>query len=238
MPRLDGRANNALRPVRIIPNYLAYAEGSALIEMGDTHVLCAASIEERVPAFLTGRGKGWVTAEYSLLPRSTQTRTPRESVAGRLQGRTQEIQRLIGRSLRAVVDTTALGERTITIDCDVIQADGGTRCASITGAFVALQLAAAHLLHTGAIARTPIRSAIAAVSAGIVNGQEMLDLDYSEDSSAWVDFNVVMLPGGRFVEVQGTAEREAFALDAMTRLLALAQQGIEQLFAAQKAVLG
>jgi ribonuclease PH len=237
MSRLDGRANNALRPVRIIPNYLAFAEGSALIEMGDTHVLCAASVEEKTPPFLSGRGKGWVTAEYSLLPRSTQTRTPRESGAGRLQGRTQEIQRLIGRSLRAVVDTTALGERTITIDCDVIQADGGTRCASITGAFVALQLAANHLLQTGAIARTPIRAPIAAVSAGIVDGQEMLDLSYLEDSNAWVDFNIVMLPGGRFVEVQGTAEREPFSLEAMTRLLSLAQQGIEQLFAAQKAAL-
>ncbi len=237
MARLDGRANSALRPVRIIPNYLAYAEGSALIEAGETRVLCAASVEEKAPPFLAGRGKGWVTAEYSLLPRSTQTRTQRESVAGRLQGRTQEIQRLIGRSLRSVVDLTALGERTITIDCDVIQADGGTRCASITGAFVALTLATNHLLQMGTIARTPIRSALAAVSVGIVNGEEMLDLTYEEDSSAWVDFNAVMLPGGRFVEIQATAERESFSFESMTRLVALAQQGIEQLFAAQKAAL-
>jgi ribonuclease PH len=237
MPRLDGRAANDLRPIRIIPHYLAFAEGSAMIEMGDTHVLCAASIEDRVPPFLAGRGKGWVTAEYALLPRSTQTRTPRESVAGRQQGRTQEIQRLIGRSLRAVVDTAALGERTITIDCDVIQADGGTRCAAITGAYVALHLAAHHLLRTGAISRTPLRSAVAAVSVGIVDGQEMLDLNYHEDASAWVDFNVVMLPAGRFVEVQGTSEREPFSFDAMTRLVSLAQHGIEQLFGAQKAAL-
>lgn len=237
MPRLDGRANNALRPVRITPNYLAYAEGSAFIEMGDTHVLCAATVEDKTPPFLAGRGQGWVTAEYALLPRATHTRTQRESATGRLQGRTQEIQRLIGRSLRAVVDTTALGERTITIDCDVIQADGGTRCASITGAYVALALAARRLLHSGAIARTPIRSAVAAVSVGIVDGQELLDLTYPEDSAAWVDFNVVMLTRGRFVEIQGTAEREPFSLEAMGRLVALAQSGIEQLFAAQQAAL-
>ncbi len=237
MPRLDGRANDALRPVRITPDYLAYAEGSAMIEMGDTRILCAASIEEKTPAFLSGRGQGWVTAEYSLLPRSTHTRTQRESASGRLQGRTQEIQRLIGRSLRAVVDMSALGERTITIDCDVIQADGGTRCASITGAYVALQLAARRLLRMGDIARTPIRSAIAAVSVGIVDGQEMLDLAYVEDSHAWVDFNVVMLPGRRLVEVQGTAEREPFTFDTMSRLVTLAAQGIEQLYAAQEAAL-
>ena len=237
MPRLDGRANDELRPVRIIPNYLAYAEGSALIEIGETRVLCAASVEDRVPPFLSGRGQGWVTAEYSLLPRSTQTRTPREATTGRLQGRTHEIQRLIGRSLRAVVDMTALGERTITVDCDVIQADGGTRCAAISGAYVALALAARHLLSIGALPRTPIRSAVAAVSVGIVDGEERLDLTYLEDSSAWVDFNVVMLPSGRYVEVQGTAEREAFTHDMMLRLLSLAQRGIERLFAAQKAAL-
>jgi ribonuclease PH len=237
MPRFDGRANDELRPVRIMPNYLAYAEGSALIEVGDTRVLCAATVEDKVPPFLNGRNQGWVTAEYSLLPRSTQTRTTRESAVGRLQGRTQEIQRLIGRSLRSVMDMNALGERTITVDCDVIQADGGTRCASITGAYVALSLAARHLLNTGAIPRTPIRSAVAAVSVGIVDGQELLDLAYIEDSSAWVDFNVVMLPSSRFVEVQGTAERSPFTQEAMTRLLGLAQKGIEQLFAAQKAAL-
>ncbi len=237
MPRLDGRSNNALRPVRIIPNYLAYAEGSAFIELGDTHVLCAATVEDKTPPFLAGRGQGWVTAEYALLPRATQTRTQRESTVGRLQGRTQEIQRLIGRSLRAVVDLAALGERTITIDCDVIQADGGTRCASITGAYVALALAARRLLRDGAIARTPIRAPIAAVSVGIVDGEELLDLNYSEDSAAWVDFNVVMLPRGRLVEVQGTAEREPFTVDTMNRLVALAQAGIEQLFAAQQAAL-
>jgi ribonuclease PH len=235
MPRFDGRSKDEMRPVRIISNYLAFAEGSAMIEVGDTHVLCAATVEDKVPPFLAGRGQGWVTAEYGLLPRSTQTRTQRESTAGRPQGRTQEIQRLIGRSLRAVVDLTALGERTVTIDCDVIQADGGTRCASITGAFVALELATRHLLQIGAIPRTPLRSAVAAVSVGVVNGEELLDLSYIEDSKAWVDFNVVMLPGGRYVEVQGTAEREPFSFEAMTRLLGLAQQGIEQLFAAQKA---
>jgi ribonuclease PH len=235
MPRFDGRANDQMRPVRIIPNYLAYAEGSAMIEIGDTHVLCAATVEDKVPPFLAGRGRGWVTAEYGLLPRSTQTRTQRESVSGRPQGRTQEIQRLIGRSLRAIVDLPALGERTITVDCDVIQADGGTRCAAITGAYVALQLATKHLLQIGAIARTPVRSAIAAVSVGIVDGEEMLDLAYLEDSKAWVDFNVVMLPDSRYVEVQGTAEHEPFSFEAMTRLLGLAQHGIEELFALQKA---
>ena len=237
MARFDGRANEQMRALRITPHYLAYAEGSAFIEMGDTHVICAATIEDRVPPFLIGRGQGWVTAEYSMLPRSTMTRTPRESVTGRPQGRTQEIQRLIGRALRAVVDLPALGERTITVDCDVIQADGGTRCASITGAYVALHLAIHHLLQTGAIQRPPLRSAVAAISVGIVDGQEMTDLAYLEDSKAWVDFNVVMLPGGRFVEVQGTAERESFTQESMTRLLALAQSGIEQLFAAQRAAL-
>jgi ribonuclease PH len=237
MPRFDGRANNVLRPVRIMPGYLAYAEGSALIEVGDTRVLCAATVEDKAPAFLAGKGQGWVTAEYALLPRSTLTRSPRESATGRLQGRTQEIQRLIGRSLRAVVDMNALGERTITVDCDVIQADGGTRCASITGAYVALALAEKHLLQTGAIARSALRSPVAAVSVGIVDGQEMLDLSYIEDSGAWVDFNVVMLPRGRFVEVQGTAEREAFSQETMARLLALAQAGIEQLFELQRAAL-
>ena len=237
MPRFDGRANNQLRPLRITPGYLTYAEGSALIELGETRVLCAASVEDRVPPFLTGKGKGWVTAEYALLPRSTQTRTQREAVAGRLQGRTQEIMRLIGRSLRAVVDMPALGERTITIDCDVIQADGGTRCASITGAYVALHQAAQRLVDMGVIARLPILSPVAAVSVGVVAGQELLDLTYLEDSSAWVDVNVVMLPGGRFVEVQATAEREPFSNDTMNRLLALAQGGIEQLFAAQQAAL-
>jgi ribonuclease PH len=237
MPRFDGRANNELRPLRITPGYLAYAEGSALIELGETRVLCAASVEDRVPPFLAGKGQGWVTAEYALLPRSTQTRTQREAIAGRLQGRTQEIMRLIGRSLRAVVDMRTLGERTITLDCDVIQADGGTRCASITGAYVALQLAAQHLVRLGVIARTPILSPVAAVSVGVVAGQELLDLTYLEDSSAWVDVNVVMLAGGRFVEVQATAEREPFSHDTMNRLLALAGGGIEQLFAAQQAVL-
>ena len=235
MPRFDGRTKDQMRPVRITPNYLAYAEGSAMIEIGDTHVLCAATVEDKVPPFLMGRGQGWVTAEYALLPRSTQTRTQRESTSGRLQGRTQEIQRLIGRSLRAVVDLTALGERTLTVDCDVIQADGGTRCAAVTGAYVAVQLAVQHLLQIGSIPRTPLRSAVAAVSVGIVNGEEMLDLSYMEDSKAWVDFNVIMLPGNRYAEVQGTAEREPFSFEAMTRLLGLAQAGIEDLFAAQKA---
>lgn len=237
MPRFDGRAHDALRPVHITPNYLAYAEGSALIDAGETRVLCAASVDEKVPPFLSGKGQGWVTAEYSLLPRATLTRTQREAATGRLQGRTQEIQRLIGRSLRAVVDMTALGERTITVDCDVIQADGGTRCAAITGAYVALHLAINRLLEMGAIPRTAIRLPVAAVSVGVVAGEPMLDLTYQEDSAAWVDFNVVMLPGGRFVEVQGTAERETFTYEAMDQLLRLAQNGIEQLLALQKAAI-
>jgi ribonuclease PH len=237
MPRFDGRANNEMRPVHLTPNYLSYAEGSALIEVGDTRVLCAATVEDKVPPFLIGKGQGWVTAEYSLLPRSTLTRTQRESVAGRLQGRTQEIQRLVGRSLRAIVDLGALGERTITLDCDVIQADGGTRCAAITGAYVALVLACRHLHDIGAVSRIPIRTAVAAISVGVVEGEEMLDLTYIEDSSAWVDFNAVMLPGGRYVEVQGTAEKEPFTSDAMSRLLALAAYGTEQLFTMQKAAL-
>lgn len=215
---------------------LAFAEGSALVECGQTRVLCAVSIEDRVPPFLRGDGSGWVTAEYAMLPRSTLVRTPRESAAGRISGRTHEIQRLIGRSLRAVVDLRALGERTLTVDCDVIQADGGTRTASITGAYVALALACAKLRVDDAPVKA-IRQAVAAVSAGIVDGLALLDLDYAEDSRAEVDFNVVMTEDGRFVEVQGTAEGNPFDRDALRRILDLAAKGIRELFALQRAAL-
>jgi ribonuclease PH len=236
LTRADGRQPHQLRPCRITPGVLAFAEGSAMVEFGQTRVLCAVTVEDRVPPFLRGAGSGWVTAEYSMLPRSTLTRTPRESVAGRIGGRTHEIQRLIGRSLRAVTDLKALGERTLTVDCDVIQADGGTRTASITGAFVALAAACARLRVNG----TPVaavRQAVAAVSAGIVDGVPMLDLAYSEDSHADVDFNVVMTEDGRFVEVQGTAEGEPFDRSALDRILELSADGIRELFVLQRAAL-
>ena len=235
--RTDGRAANELRPVRITPGYLPYAEGSALIEMGETRVICTASIEERVPPFLRNRGQGWVTAEYAMLPRSTMQRTNRETGRGGPSGRTHEIQRLIGRSLRAVVNTALLGERTITLDCDVLQADGGTRTASITGAYVAFALACRRLQSMGKIGRNPLTGDVAAVSVGIVKGEPLLDLKYDEDSRAEVDMNVVCTGDGRFIEVQGTAEGAPFDRQRMNRLLDLAQIGTRQLFAKQREAL-
>ncbi|MBS1795087.1 MAG: ribonuclease PH [Acidobacteria bacterium] len=230
--RIDNRAFDELRETKITPNYLPYAEGSALIEVGNTKVICAATVEERVPPFLRNKGTGWVTAEYAMLPRATATRTNRETL--RPAGRTQEIQRLIGRSLRAVVDTSLLGERQIMIDCDVIQADGGTRCASITGACVALALAVKKLLIAGKVKRNPIISEVAAVSVGIVEGTAVLDLCYAEDSTAEVDMNVVCTGSGKFIEIQGTAEREPFNREQMNEMLALAEKGIGQLFMLQR----
>ncbi|MCJ7604589.1 MAG: ribonuclease PH [Dehalococcoidales bacterium] len=237
MKRIDGRAFNELRPIEIIPGYQAFAEGSALIKLGQTHVLCAVSIEDRVPAFLRNTGSGWLTAEYAMLPRATSTRTRRDSSRGHVGGRNQEIQRLIGRSLRAVTDLEALGERTLTVDCDVIQADGGTRTASITGAYVALHIAFEKLVSMGVISRIPFKSAVAATSIGIVNNNMLMDLCYDEDSRAGVDFNVVMTSKGEFVEVQGTAEGRPFSRQAIDDILNLADKGIKQLFEAQQAAL-
>ena len=231
--RPDGRAPNALRPVSLEQRFARHAEGSVLIAFGDTQVLCTASVEEGVPPFLRGKGSGWVTAEYGMLPRSTHTRMPREAAKGKQSGRTQEIQRLIGRSLRAVVDLKALGERTITLDCDVLQADGGTRTASITGAFVALSIACRRLLARGAIPALPLHGQIAAVSVGIAGGIPVLDLNYAEDSEAETDMNVVMNQGGAFVEVQGTAEGHAFRRHELDALLDLAVGGISELFSFQ-----
>jgi ribonuclease PH len=225
-----------MRRVEIVPNYLMTAEGSALIKMGNTHVLCAASVEDSVPQFLRNSGKGWVTAEYAMLPRATAKRTPREVTKGRPSGRTHEIQRLIGRALRSVIDTSILGERTVAIDCDVIQADGGTRTASITGAFVALSLAVRQLMKFGSLKKSPIRDSVAAVSVGLVRGVPMLDLNYEEDSQADVDMNVVMTGSGKFVEVQGTAEHDPFDDAQMAQLIALARSGIAELAELQKRV--
>ena len=237
MQRVDGRAADVLRPVSMARNYLKFAEGSALIEFGDTRVLCSASVEEKVPPFLKGSGSGWVTAEYSLLPRSTGTRNAREAAKGKLTGRTHEIQRLIGRSLRSVVDMKALGERTIWIDCDVIQADGGTRTASITGAFVALVDALDKMGFDGACA-FPVRDFLAAVSVGILPEGPALDLCYVEDSSAIVDMNLVMTGAGEFVEVQGTGEKAPFSRASLEELLRLGEIGIRQLMQIQKDILG
>lgn len=237
MKRADGRAWDELRPVKITPGFQSFAEGSVLIEVGKTRVVCAASVEDRVPPFLKGQGTGWVTAEYAMLPRATATRSQRESTQGRVGGRSQEIQRLIGRSLRAVVDMKALGERSITIDCDVLQADGGTRTASITGAYVALRLAMQTLVNMQIISSIPLKSAIAATSVGIVHGNHMLDLCYDEDSRAEVDFNVVMTSKGEFVEIQGTAEGKPFGKEAVDHLLALSEKGIRELFQIQQAAL-
>jgi ribonuclease PH len=223
--------------VRITPNYLPYAEGSALIEMGETRIICAASVEERVPPFLRNRGQGWVTAEYAMLPRSTLSRTSRETGRGGPSGRTHEIQRLIGRSLRAIVNTTLLGERTIMLDCDVLQADGGTRTASITGAYVAFALACRRLLRTNKIGRSPLTGEVAAVSVGIVEGTPLLDLKYDEDSRAGVDMNIICTGDGRFIEVQGTAEGAPFTQEEMDQLLVLARQGIGHLIQAQREAL-
>ncbi len=235
--RPDGRQSDELRPVTITPNVNKHAEGSALIRMGDTHVLCTASVEESVPPFMRDSGEGWVTAEYSMLPRATSTRSRREASQGRLGGRTLEIQRLIGRSLRAVTDLPNLGERTVWLDCDVIQADGGTRCASITGAYVALHLALQHLMQRGLLSAIPIKDAVAAVSVGLLGNAPQLDLNYSEDSTSDVDMNIVMTGSGNLVEVQGTAEGEPFSQDQLLQLLELARGGINQLFESQRAVL-
>jgi ribonuclease PH len=234
MTRQDGRKPDQLRPVRISRNYTRYAEGSVLIEFGDTKVLCTASVEERLPPHKKGSGEGWVTAEYGMLPRSTNTRTDREAARGKQTGRTQEIQRLIGRSMRAVVDLKLLGERQITIDCDVIQADGGTRTAAITGAYVALHDAVSVLMKKGVVRQAPIRDAVAAISVGIHNGTALLDLDYGEDSNCATDMNVVMTGNGHFVEVQGTAEGAAFSREEMDALLDLATKGIRDLVQAQR----
>ena len=232
--RSQARPPEALRPVRITRHYTAYAEGSVLIEFGATRVLCTASVEEKVPGHKKGSGEGWVTAEYGMLPRATHTRSDREAARGKQSGRTQEIQRLIGRSMRSVFDLKKLGERTIYLDCDVLQADGGTRTASITGAFVAAQDAISKLLAEGKLRETPILDHVAAISVGIVQGMPMLDLDYSEDSAAGTDMNVVMTGAGKYVEVQGTAEGAAFSRQEMNALLALADKGIGELIVLQR----
>jgi len=235
--RPDGRSWDQARNTVIIPGYQKFAEGSALIEVGNTRVLCSASLEERVPAFLRGQGKGWVTAEYAMLPRSTNTRTPRERESGRISGRSQEIQRLIGRALRAVVDLEALGERTVYIDCDVLQADGGTRTAAITGSFVALYQALDMLVKHRVLPKIPSRGAVAATSVGLVNGGLMLDLCYEEDFQAQADFNVVLTDRGDLVELQGAAEAEPFPRQRVDEVLALAGRGVESLFRAQQEAL-
>jgi ribonuclease PH len=236
--RADNRLPEQLRPSRITPNYLVHAEGSVLVEAGRTKVICTASIEDRVPLFRRNSGKGWVTAEYGMLPRATSTRTQREASAGRVGGRTQEIQRLIGRSLRAVTRMEELGERTVTLDCDVIQADGGTRTASITGAFVALVLALQQLRERDVLRTMPVSDFVAATSVGIVDGEPMLDLAYTEDSQADVDMNVVKTGGGLYIELQGTAEALPFGREALNRLLDLADTGIRQLVALQRSLVG
>jgi ribonuclease PH len=236
--RPSGRAPDELRPLELTKDYLRFAEGSCLVQLGATTVLCAASIEDKAPPFLRGSGRGWVTAEYSMLPRSTQVRTPREIWRGKAAGRTHEIQRLVGRSLRAVVDLPALGERTILIDCDVIEADGSTRVAAITGGFVALVGAIQHLKVGKVVTQSVLRDYVAGVSAGIVGGVPVLDLDYAEDSTAGVDMNVVMTGAGALVEVQGTADREPFSSAELASLLELARSGIATLIAAQRQVLG
>ncbi|OGX32767.1 MAG: ribonuclease PH [Omnitrophica WOR_2 bacterium RIFCSPLOWO2_02_FULL_50_19] len=238
MTRMDGRGAEFLRKVNITRNYMKFAEGSCLIELGDTKVICTASVDESVPQFLKGKGTGWVTSEYAMLPRSCQQRVQRESVRGAVGGRTHEIQRLVGRSMRAVVDLPALGERSIWIDCDVIQADGGTRCASITGSFIALADALSWLKKKGAIGKIPILDYVAATSVGLIKDEPVLDLTFQEDSNADVDMNIVMTGGGKFIEVQGTAEGEPFDGEQLQKLLALAKKGIGQLIDIQKKTLG
>jgi ribonuclease PH len=235
--RVDGRSPNQMRPVRITPGFISQAEGSVLIEVGKTRVICTATVEETVPQFLRGTNKGWITSEYSMIPRATNTRTPRESSIGKKSGRTQEIQRLIGRALRASTELEKLGERQIWIDCDVIEADGGTRTASITGAFIALGQAIEGLVASKKLAGSPIRSNVAAISVGVINGVPMLDLNYEEDSSADVDFNIVMTDRGEFVEIQGTAERFPFSAGALNELLDLGRQGIRDLIEIQRKIL-
>ncbi len=236
--RSDNRAPDQMRPVQVTPDYISTAEGSALIEVGNTRVICTASVEESVPPFLRNSGKGWVTSEYGMLPRSTLTRTPRDATRGRPSGRSQEIQRLIGRSMRAIADLDRLGERTIWVDCDVIQADGGTRTASITGAFVALSLAMQKLVEAGTLSAVPIRDFVAATSVGIVDGEILLDLSYEEDSRAEVDLNFVMTGAGKIVEVQATAEQHPFDEQQLKKMMDLARKGIESLVNKQRAVLG
>src|SRR6476646_2120732 len=236
--RSDQRSPNQLRNTVMTPNYLMHAEGSVLIEAGNTRVICTASVEDRVPGFLRNTGKGWVTAEYGMLPRATSTRTQREAASGKVGGRTQEIQRLIGRSLRSVTNLPALGERTIWVDCDVIQADGGTRTASITGAFVALALALETLRSRDVLRSIPLNDSVAAISVGIVDGEALLDLAYEDDSRAEVDMNIVKTGDGRFLEVQGTAEGQPFNRDALDTLLDLADHGIKQLIEKQRAIVG
>lgn len=235
--RPSQRAHNQLRHVEIIRHYTKHAEGAVLVKFGDTHVLCTASVDEKVPSFLKGKGQGWVTAEYGMLPRSTGSRMDREAAKGKQSGRTQEIQRLIGRSLRAIIDLEKLGERSVQIDCDVIQADGGTRTASITGAYVALHDAISTLIKNGKLTQSPLKQAVAAISVGVYKGSAVLDLDYIEDSDCDTDMNVVMTADGGFVEIQGTAEGEPFARDAMNAMLDLAALGIEQLIAKQNEAL-
>lgn len=235
--RRDGRSSDELRNIKIIRNFLKTAEGSILIEMGDTKVICTASIEEKIPQFLKDLDRGWVTAEYSMLPRSTPTRSPRESTSGRVGGRTHEIQRLIGRAMRSVVELEALGKRTIWLDCDVIQADGGTRTASITGAFVALCDTVRYMMENKMIERYPIKDYVAAVSVGIVGREPMLDLTYAEDSTADVDMNIVMTGSGKFIEIQGTAETSPFDKERLEKLLELAQEGIKKIISVQRSVL-
>jgi ribonuclease PH len=237
MKRIDGRKPNQLRPVRVIKNYVKYADGSVLFEMGNTRVICAASITEEVPKWLKGKNQGWVTAEYSMLPYATFERKQRESTSGKIGGRTQEIQRLIGRSLRGVTDMTALGERTLWLDCDVIQADGGTRTASINGAYIAVMLALQKMKKEGKITSLPVQESVAAISVGIFEGVPLLDICYEEDSKAEVDMNIVMTGRGKFIEVQGTAEHKAFSLEDMNRLLHLAKSGISKIFQIQKQAL-
>lgn len=237
MRRSFGRATDGMRPISIEPNAIPQAEGSAYIKIGDTHVLCAATVEEDVPRWMKGKGTGWVTAEYAMLPRSTIQRTRRESVSGKQGGRTVEIQRLIGRALRAVTDMKVLGERQITLDCDVIRADGGTRCAAITGAYVSLALACQRLQHEKRIRANPLRAMVAAVSVGVVRGVPLLDLDYAEDSKADVDSNIVMTDQNAFVEIQGTAERYPFTPSTLELMLTLASAGLDELFAAQRVAL-
>jgi len=237
MKRHDGRAPAELRPVKMTPGFISQAEGSVLMEAGRTRVICTASIEETVPPFLKGQGKGWITSEYAMIPRSTNTRTPREASTGKRSGRTHEIQRLIGRSLRTAIDLNKLGERTLWLDCDVIEADGGTRTASITGAFVAMCLAIDKLRKGGVMRDNPIRSHVAAVSVGVIGGVPMLDLNYVEDSSADVDFNLVMTDRNEFIEIQGTAERNPFSSSILNELLELGRHGIQELIALQRKTL-
>jgi ribonuclease PH len=237
MTRPSGRASDELRKLKITKNYIKYAEGSCLIEVGNTKVITTATVENTVPPFMKGKGTGWVTAEYGMIPRSCKTRVAREAAKGKLGGRTMEIQRLIGRSMRSVVDMSKIGERTIWIDCDVIQADGGTRCASITGSFISVILALEAMRKNKLIREIPVSDYVAAVSVGMLGGRSVLDLDYDEDSTADVDMNIIMTGDGRFVEIQGTAEREPFTKEDMNKLIALAKKGVDELICAQKKIL-